>query len=95
MTKDELLSRALTGEASRSELAEAIRPDKRQLFLDVCASIDRALTKTCRDSGDTCLADGCAMDNGEACLNACLKEGPNYYKAIAHVWLELVGEHPI
>ena len=86
-----IVESALNGEKSKQELADLLRPEKRQLFLEVCASIELVFTKSCGESGKTCLEDGCAMSEEEICLNPILVEGPNYYKAITHVWMELVN----
>lgn len=85
-----LVIRALAGEASKEELANALPADKKKPFLDACALIERAYTSRCGNC-EPCLAGGCGMENEEACLNACLKEGPNYYAAIVEVWKEFAG----
>ena len=85
-----IVDRALDGKMSKKELAELLKPEKRKLFLETCASIEIAFTKNCRESGgDTCLPDGCAMDDGEACLNPILGDGSNYWRTVTHVWMEL------
>lgn len=88
MTRDEVEKLAEEGKMSKSELAGLLRPVKRQLFLDVCTSLERVFTKRC-GSCDPCLAGGCAMSEGEICLNACLNEDQNYYRAVTCVWAGL------
>ena len=89
MTKNEIIARALSGEISKLELSRLLKPQYRQSFLDVCGSIEIAFTEKC-GSCDACLADGCAMGEGEVCLNACLSDEEGYHRAIAYAWLEFV-----
>ena len=71
---DRLMTVAGEGHLSKFALASVLESDSRQQFLDSCAVLEKRFTADCPAHGETCLADGCAMD-GEVCLQALLKAG--------------------
>jgi hypothetical protein len=86
-----LIRRAQDGLLSKADMADFLAPDPRWSFLEKCAQVEREFTKSCAAEGDYCLESGCALQ-GEACLNALLKAGPEYHKACARLWLPIFGD---
>jgi hypothetical protein len=86
-----LVELAERGELPKAALADLLAPEPRYLFLDACAQVERDFTHRCGSSGNTCLESGCAVE-GEACLEALLKAGPEYHKACARVWLPIFSD---
>ena len=84
---ESLVTFAREGHLSKFALASVLEPDSRQRFLDACAGLEKRFTVEC-GHGDTCLADGCAMD-GEICLQAVLKAGSAFQQACATEWIGL------
>lgn len=84
----QLMHFAEEGLLDKFEMAHLLPPAPEAEFLRACADIERGLTQACIDLGDHCLASGCAMQ-GESCLNAILKAGPEYNKACGRVWVAL------
>ena len=85
---ERLMRFAERGQFSKFTLASLLEPNRRQQFLDACAAIEKRFTEECGDHGDTCLADGCAMD-GDVCLQALLKAGDAFQKACAAEWIRV------
>ena len=83
-----LMRFAEQGQLSKFTLASVLEPGSRQQFLDACAALEKRFTEECGGHGDTCLADGCAMD-GDVCLQALLKAGDAFQKACAAEWVHL------
>ena len=83
-----LMDVAVEGLLSKDELAELLPPGLRGEFLGRCADVERDLTRACAAQGDFCLASGCALE-GESCLNAILKAGPEFNKACGSLWVLL------
>jgi hypothetical protein len=83
-----LMTLAKDGHLSKFALASVLEPDSRQRFLQACAALEKRFTVECAAHGDTCLADGCAME-GEVCLNAVLKAGTEFQQACAAEWVAL------
>lgn len=79
---------AADGLLAKDELAEMLPPGLRADFLSRCADIEREITRACAAHGDFCLASGCALE-GESCLNAILKAGPEFNKACSALWVPL------
>jgi hypothetical protein len=84
----QLIHFAEQGLLDKFEMAHLLPPAPKADFLNACGDIEKALTQACADHGDHCLASGCAMQ-GESCLNAILKAGPEYNKACGRVWVAL------
>ena len=87
-TPERLMAFAKEVNLPKLELAKLLKPDTRRFYLEVCASIEKAITEACTAKGDPCLEDGCALE-GEICLNACLTAGQAYSKACVNVWIEM------
>jgi hypothetical protein len=85
---ERLMSVAGDGHLSKFALASVLESDSRQQFLDACAVLEQQFTADCPTHGETCLADGCAMD-GEVCLQALLKTGSAFQLACAAEWIQL------
>jgi len=85
---DRLMTVAREGRLSNFMLASLLESDSRQQFLNACAALEKRFTAECPAHGDTCLADGCAMD-GEVCLQALLKAGSAFQQACAREWIQL------
>ena len=85
---DRLMKVAAEGHLSNFVLASLLESDSRQQFLNACAALERRFTAECPSHGETCLADGCAMD-GEVCLQALLKAGSAFQQACAAEWVRL------
>jgi hypothetical protein len=85
---DRLMTVAGEGHLSKFALASVLESDSRQQFLDSCAVLEKRFTADCPAHGETCLADGCAMD-GEVCLQALLKAGSAFQQACAAEWTQL------
>jgi hypothetical protein len=87
-----LMKFARNGCLSKDVLASLLRSERRSAYLDACSVIEKQITERCTAKTEHCLEGGCAMD-GDICLDALLKDGPNYFKACAAEWL-LLFEHP-
>ena len=85
---DRLIAVAGEGHLSKFALASLLESDSRQQFLNACAVLEKQFTADCPAHGETCLADGCAMD-GEVCLQALLKAGSAFQRACAAEWIQL------
>jgi hypothetical protein len=85
---ERLMTAAQEGRLSNFVLASLLESDSRQHFLNACAALERQFTAECPSHGETCLADGCAMD-GEVCLQALLKAGSAFQQACASEWVQL------
>ena len=83
-----LIAFAGEGRVSKASLASVLEPDSRQKFLNACAALEKRFTAECPTHGETCLADGCAME-GEVCLQALLKAGSAFQQACAAEWIQL------
>ena len=83
-----LMAFAGEGHVSKVSLASVLEPESRQKFLDACAALEKRFTAEGPTHGETCLADGCAMD-GEVCLQALLKAGSAFQQACAAEWTQL------
>jgi len=84
----QLMSFAERGMLDKAEMADLLPEDSRPAFLAACADVEREFTRECAAHGNFCLPEGCALE-GEACLNALLKLGPEYNKACGSLWLPL------
>ena len=83
-----LMKFAREGRLSKNVLANLLRSDSRRTYLDACAAIERNLTERCIAKGEYCLEGGCAME-GDVCLDAVLKAGPEYFEACGAEWLRI------
>jgi hypothetical protein len=84
----QLMHLAEEGLLEKQELADLLTPELRCEFLNGCEAVERDFTRACATDGNFCLPGGCALE-GEACLNALLKVGPEYNKACGWLWLPL------
>lgn len=87
-TPAQLMDIALKGHFSKLELAELLLPEKKNIYLDVCARFEKALTEACTAKNDPCLEDGCALEE-ETCLNAVLESKEIYTTAYVSAWIYL------
>lgn len=87
-TPEKLVEFARNGNLPKLVLARLLKPDAKRFYLEVCASIEKALTEICKAKNAPCLEGGCAMGEDEKCLNACLSAGELYSKACANVWID-------
>jgi len=83
-----LMTFASEGRFSKDVLANLLRTESRRAYLEACATIEKHFTDQCTAKAEHCLADGCAMD-GDVCLDALLKAGPEFCKACAEEWIPL------
>jgi hypothetical protein len=90
-TPEQLIRFAKDGRVPKAVLASALTPEKRRMFLDTCAGIERELTEKCTAKQDPCLESGCALE-GEVCLEAVLRAGDGYCKACAASWLAVFAD---
>ena len=84
----QLMHFAERGILDKAEMAGLLPSEARGAFLDACGEVEREFTRACAAHGDFCLASGCALE-GESCLNAILKAGPEYNKACGRLWVPL------
>jgi hypothetical protein len=84
----QLMHFAEQGILAKADMAQLLPAEPRAEFLDACARVEKDFTRACAADGDFCLASGCALE-GESCLNALLKAGPEYNKACGRLWLPL------
>jgi hypothetical protein len=84
----QLMHFAEQGILAKADMAQLLPAEPRAEFLDACAGVEKDFTRACAADGDFCLASGCALE-GESCLNALLKAGPEYNKACGRLWLPL------
>ena len=91
----QLIYSAMNGLLTKDDLAQSLDPELRSEFLQACEEVEKAFTRACAANGDFCLASGCALE-GESCLNALLKAGPDFNKACADLWAPLFrsSQHP-
>ena len=89
---EQLMRLAEQGALSKAELAELLEPASRHAFLEACSRIEKAITDECRQLGDFCLESGCAIEQGEVCLDAILKTEPGYHQACARAWLPIYSD---
>ena len=88
-TPGKLMDFAWEGNLSKLDLASLLLSEKREIYLDVCARFEKALTETCTAKGNPCLEDGCAVSEEEACLNALLETREVCTRAYASMWIHL------
>ena len=84
----QLMHFAEQGILAKAEMAHLLPSESRAEFLHACEEVEKDFTRACAADGDFCLASGCALE-GESCLNALLKAGPEYNKACGRLWLPL------
>lgn len=84
----QLMELAEEGCLPKTAMANLLEPDARWTFLEACAQVEKDFTARCAAKGDFCLASGCALE-GEACLDALIQAGPEFYRACARAWLPL------
>ena len=84
----QLMGLAERGMLDKTAMADLLAEEPRSAFLAACAEVEREFTRVCAAHGDFCLPAGCALE-GEACLDALLKAGPEYNKACGRIWLPL------
>jgi len=77
------------GNLDKASLASLLEPKIRKTFLlDICAVLEKDATNKCKNSGDTCLEDGCAFDGtDEVCLNAVLMSEGKCLKLCIDAWI--------
>jgi hypothetical protein len=85
---EKLMAFARRGALEKMSLANLLRRDKRQAYLDACGIIEEAIVEACAAKGETCLEGACAAQ-GETCLEACLAAGEPYRTACAAAWIHL------
>ena len=86
----QLMHFAEQGILAKADMAELLPSEARGAFLDACGEVEREFTRACAAHGDFCLASGCALE-GESCLNAILKAGPEFNKACGRLWVDIFG----
>jgi hypothetical protein len=90
---EQMLRLAEEGQVPKDVLASMLPPDRRKIFLDACAAIERQYASACGSSGDPCLESGCSVDHehGETCLQPLLRAEAEYLKACGAAWVTLKG----
>jgi hypothetical protein len=87
---ERLMAFAKEGYLAKGVMADLLRPETRQAYLDACARVERAFTEACFSKGDPCLASGCSVESGdEICLNPIREAGVEYQRACAAEWAAL------
>ncbi len=87
-TPEKLMEFVKTAHLSKAELAKLLVPEIRQMFLNVCAILEKEATDRCGSSGEPCLEDGCAFEGtNEVCLNAVLLSEGKCLKACIDIWI--------
>ena len=87
----QMMELAGEGYLPKAAMANLLQPDARWRFLEACEHVEKDFTARCAAKGDFCLASGCALE-GEACLDALIQAGPEFYRACARAWLPLFRE---
>jgi hypothetical protein len=90
-TPEHLIRLAQEGRFAKQVLVKFLSTDKRQAYLDACAAIEKQYTIDCANSGDPCLAGGCAVE-GEICLQPLLRADIEYFKACGQQWVKLFAD---
>ena len=88
-TPEKLMGFAWEGNLSKLDLASLLLPDKKKIYLDVCARFEKALTETCAAKSNPCLEDSCAVSEEEACLNSLLETREVYTRTYTSLWIHL------
>jgi len=88
---EQFMRRAEDGQVPKDVLANMLEPERRRIYLDACAEIERRYARDCGSSGDPCLESGCSIDHehGETCLQPLLRAEPEYLKACGAEWIRL------
>jgi hypothetical protein len=86
------MRQAEEGQVPKDVLANMLEPERRRIYLDACAEIERQYARECGSSGDPCLESGCSIDHehGETCLQPLLRAEPEYLKACGAEWIKLM-----
>ena len=85
--------RALTeqlpdAETLKHALADLLDADRRRVFLDHGAVIEKGHTAACTATADPCLESGCALED-ETCLQPLLRAATEYRETCGAEWLKL------
>jgi len=89
---EQFMRQAEEGQVPKDVLANMLEPERRRIYLDACAEIERQYARECGSSGDPCLESGCSIDHehGETCLQPLLRAEPEYLKACGAEWIKLM-----
>jgi hypothetical protein len=87
----QLMELAAEGALPKTAMANLLEPAARWTFVEACSQIEKDFTMRCAAKGDFCLASGCALE-GDACLDALIQAGPEFYRACARAWLPLFSQ---
>lgn len=92
VNEEQMLRLAEDGQVPKDVLASHLDPERRRVFLDACAAIERQYARACGSSGDPCLESGCSIDHehGETCLQPLLRAEAEYHKACGAEWVKLM-----
>lgn len=85
-TPEHLMEFARQGHLPKLILAELLTAATKPQFLAACAAVEQHYTEACQAVGDPCLDDGCAMDEGEVCLQPLARAESAYNQACAAEW---------
>src|SRR3989338_774049 len=88
-TPEKLMEFIKEAKLSKTILAGLLDSQKCRFYSEVCGAVEKTLTEACRAMNNTCLEGGCAMDDREACLNACRNVEEFYNRFCVNAWLEL------
>ncbi len=88
---EQMMRLAEEGQVPKEILANRLTPERRKIYLDMCAEVERHYSRACDSSGDPCLESGCSIDHehGEACLQPLLRAETAYLKACGAEWVKL------
>ena len=88
---EEMMQLAEEGQVPKEVLANMLVPERRRIYLEACAAIEREYAHGCGASGDPCLESGCSIDHehGETCLQPLLRAEAEYLKACGAAWVTL------
>jgi hypothetical protein len=89
-TPEQLMASAEEGRLPKHVLADLLRLEDRQPYLEACARIERTYTEACTARNSPCLESGCSVEGeDEICLQPLVNAGIEYHQACAAEWLKL------
>lgn len=91
-TPEKLMEFVKTNRLNKMTLAALLDGNLvRPFYLDVCATVERLITKHCASKTDQhCLeGSGCPFAEDGICTEACNREEPLYNRSCVNIWLEL------
>lgn len=88
-TPEKLMEFAKEKKLPKRILAKLLEFNARRFYSQACGALEKSLTEACKKNNDPCLEGGCAMSEGESCLNACLAADQFYHETCVDIWIEM------